>query len=226
MKRSQINALVEKSMDFMLGNSFYLPEWAYWDRERWLKEAESCSRIFELQLGWDLTDFGSGNFNQRGLILFTLRNGIPGSGGKGYAEKIMIVGRKQETPYHFHWHKREDIINRGGGRLVFQLHGSTVAEELSDKPFDIYIDERKYRIGAGEYVELSPGQSLCLERGVYHRFFAEDGDVLCGEVSDVNDDVNDNRFLDAPGRFPDIEEDEAIRHLLVGDYAGLEGGSL
>jgi len=34
----------------------------------------------------------------------------------------------------------------------------------------------------------------------------------------VNDDHNDNFFLDAPGRFPKITEDETPLHLLVGDY--------
>ncbi len=226
MKRSRINSLVEDSMNFMMEKCFHLPEWAYWDRAQWLEAAESCGRIFDLQLGWDLTDFGCGDFDKRGLILFTLRNGVPGGPGKGYAEKIMIVGKDRETPFHFHWHKREDIINRGGGKLVFQLHKSTDTEELSGESFDIYIDDRKYGIKGGEYVELSPGQSLCLEPYVYHRFFAVEDDVLCGEVSDVNDDLKDNRFLESLGRFPEIEEDEGLRHLLVGDYGSLGRDSL
>ena len=44
------------------------------------------------------------------------------------------------------------------------------------------------------------------------------GRVLLGEVSVVNDDVNDNRFHQAVGRFPEIEEDELPYRLLVGDY--------
>jgi D-lyxose ketol-isomerase len=42
--------------------------------------------------------------------------------------------------------------------------------------------------------------------------------VLVGEVSTVNDDLTDNLFRDAIGRFSDIEEDEAPLHLLVSDY--------
>jgi D-lyxose ketol-isomerase len=42
--------------------------------------------------------------------------------------------------------------------------------------------------------------------------------VLVGEVSSVNDDHTDNKFHQPVGRFPDIEEDEAPTHLLVGDY--------
>ena len=40
-----------------------------------------------------------------------------------------------------------------------------------------------------------------------------------GEVSLVNDDVHDNRFLESVGRFPDIEEDLEALHLLVNNYA-------
>jgi D-lyxose isomerase len=42
--------------------------------------------------------------------------------------------------------------------------------------------------------------------------------VLVGEVSTVNDDSTDNRFFEPVGRFPEIIEDVAPRHLLVGDY--------
>ena len=39
-----------------------------------------------------------------------------------------------------------------------------------------------------------------------------------GEVSTVNDDVNDNSFYYSIGRFSKIIEDEKPLHLLVGDY--------
>jgi D-lyxose ketol-isomerase len=41
---------------------------------------------------------------------------------------------------------------------------------------------------------------------------------LIGEVSTVNDDNTDNIFREPIGRFPEINEDEAPRHLLVSDY--------
>ena len=47
---------------------------------------------------------------------------------------------------------------------------------------------------------------------------AVDNKVLIGEVAKVNDDANDNCFLDPVGRFPEIEEDEPPLQLLVGDY--------
>ena len=41
---------------------------------------------------------------------------------------------------------------------------------------------------------------------------------MIGEVSTVNDDNTDNIFREPIGRFPEINEDEAPRHLLVSDY--------
>ena len=55
---------------------------------------------------------------------------------------------------------------------------------------------------------------------MYHTFYGEKGNgaVIVGEVSDVNDDVEDNCFLEPLGRFPTIEEDEKPIHLLCNEY--------
>ncbi|MCG8477795.1 MAG: D-lyxose/D-mannose family sugar isomerase, partial [Spirochaetales bacterium] len=176
--------------------------------------------IRSAMLGWDLTDFGQGAFDRRGLILFTVRNGLLGEpAGKPYAEKIMIVRDRQETPWHFHWQKMEDIINRGGGTLVLELSmADHESERLSDEPFSVSIDGIARACRAGERVELDPGESITLQPYLYHRFWAEGGDCLVGEVSKVNDDNIDNRFLEELGRFPDITEDETPYRLLVSDY--------
>ncbi len=83
-------------------------------------------------MGWDITDFGSGDYEKIGLFLFTIRNGrqadLKRMRGKLYAEKLLIADVGQVTPMHFHWNKSEDIINRGGGDLVIQLYNSTPDE--------------------------------------------------------------------------------------------------
>lgn len=228
MKRSEINSIIKQAEEFMSAHQFYLPPWAYWEKEEWLQMKERCSSIFETKLGWDITDFGSENFYKRGLVLVTLRNGVLEKGDKTYAEKIMVVRENQETPYHFHWQKAEDIINRGGGKLCFQLYNSGEDESLLQTTVRLLQDgiEREYR--AGETVVLNPGESMTLPAGVYHRFYAQagGGPVLAGEVSMVNDDAADNRFYDAPGRFPAIDEDEKPYRYLVSDYAALLDGSL
>ena len=220
MKRSEINRLILSSTEFFNSMNFRLPPWAYWKPEEWKGKYDSCSEIVDNMLGWDLTDFGSDDFHQYGLILFTIRNGTFRRDKKPYAEKIMIVEENQETPLHFHWSKMEDIINRGGGNLVMELYHSTADEKLSDQPFTLRTDGVLRYLHPGDKIILTPGESICLEQGIYHRFYGEagKGKVLVGEVSAVNDDTADNRFLQSEGRFPAIEEDEPPVHLLVSDY--------
>ncbi len=134
MKRSEINAIIRTADDFIRSRGFYLPPFAYWTPEEWASMGQEVSEIVENRLGWDITDFGKGDFQHFGLFLFTLRNGNPRNWqtrtGKLYAEKIMIVEDSQITPMHFHWSKMEDIINRGGGNLVIQLFNTTPEDGL------------------------------------------------------------------------------------------------
>ena len=54
--------------------------------------------------------------------------------------------------------------------------------------------------------------------GIYHLLGAKEQDVLIGEVSGVNDDTKDNRFLQPVSRFASIEEDEPILYYLCNEY--------
>ena len=220
MKRSEINQLIKNSIEFFIKMNFKLPPWAFWVPEDWKGKYETCNEIVDNMLGWDLTDFGSGDFHKQGLILFTIRNGNQKKDKKIYAEKIMIVEENQVTPMHFHWSKMEDIINRGGGNLVIDLYKSDENEDFSQKDIDVQIDGVSRKVSAGGSVTLTPGESICLVQGLYHRFYGEKGKgkVLVGEVSAVNDDSSDNRFYEPVGRFPEIIEDEEPIHLLASDY--------
>ena len=115
MKRSEINRYVREALVFLAEHRFALPEWATWTPAMWADCGDACREIRDNALGWDVTDFGKGDFAREGLTLFTLRNGNPPHDRKPYCEKIMVVREGQATPMHFHWHKMEDIINRGGG---------------------------------------------------------------------------------------------------------------
>lgn len=54
---------------------------------------------------------------------------------------------------------------------------------------------------------LKPDKSITLPHYQYHAFWADEGfcNVFISEVSMVNDDNSDNRFLEEMGRFPKIE---------------------
>jgi len=220
MKRSEINELIRDALDFFDEMNFRLPPWGYWGPEDWKQNKDNCEEIFSSQLGWDLTDFGLGDYHNKGLLLFTIRNGNLEEDQKPYAEKIMIVGQDQVTPLHFHWSKMEDIINRGGGNLMIELYPSDEKEDLADHPFQVSLDGIKREFSPGDIVRLTPGESITLYQGLYHKFFGESGKgkVLVGEVSAVNDDHTDNNFYGEIGRFPEIEEDELPFRLLVSDY--------
>lgn len=220
MMRSEINQRIREAMEFLESMNFKLPPWAFWTPLQWQEHQGDHKEIIENQLGWDLTDFGSGDFKACGLLLFTLRNGKPELNQKSYAEKIMIVDEDQVTPMHFHWSKMEDIINRGGGNLMIQLYPSGEMDRLGGHEVRVSLDGILHKFHAGEVVRLQPGQSITLFQRLYHSFYGESGSgkVLVGEVSSVNNDHTDNRFLNETGRFPEIEEDEPIEHLLVGDY--------
>ena len=224
MKRSEINNILRKNDAFLREYQFHLPPFAYWTPEEWAQKGEEVRQIVDRQLGWDLTDFGQGDFEHLGLTMFTMRNGSlqdlksGKSGGELYCEKMLIVEVDQVTPFHFHWLKTEDIINRGGGKLVIQLYNATEDGDFADTDVIVSTDGVVRRVKAGGMIVLEPGESITLVPWCYHKFWAIEAPVLAGEVSLVNDDEADNRFHDPVGRFPTIEEDEPPLYLLVGDY--------
>ena len=136
-----------------------------------------------------------------------------------YAEKIMISRENQISPMHTHALKAEDIINRGGGKLVIELFSSTPDGQIDrEAPVEVLTDGTMRKLKAGDKLSLSPGESVTLLPGQWHAFWGEGGDVLIGEVSTVNDDLTDNIFAEPVGRFSTIVEDTDPVHLLVADY--------
>ncbi len=214
---------MKDAIQFLKEQNFHLPKFAFWKLEDWRAKGDEIQEIFDVHLGWDITDYGSGDFYKMGLMHFTIRNGnIEGmkKGGKDYCEKVMIVEEDQSLPTHFHYNKMEDIINRGGGVLMVQLYNSTQENEFADMDVSISIDGEVAQVKPGGIVEIHPGESITIPGRLFHKFWAKEkhGKVLIGEVSRINDDKKDNVYYDKVGRFPEIEEDEAPLYLLVSDY--------
>lgn len=206
MKRSVINETIASAKDIAQRNRRVLPVWSDWSVDDYRKDPEVTQFLYDRQMGWDITDFGGGSFEERGLVLFCLRNGIQGSAyERPYAEKMLVVEERQETPFHFHKIKLEDIINCAGGNLMIEFLDAADA----DTPIIVRADGQAIKLRPREPLRLKPGQSVTVERGVYHRFYGEagHGPVLAWEVSQVNDDHSDNYFLDELGRFSTIEDD-------------------
>ncbi len=220
MKRSCINNSIREAIELMEEWGFALPPFAFWTPEEWQSRGHECDEIRENGLGWDVTDFGLGDFESKGLVLFTLRNGSPADPArKPYCEKVMICRDRQVCLMHFHWSKVEDIINRAGADLVLRLYNSDENEQMDrESPVTVALDGVETEVPAGERVVLRNGQSICLRRGMYHEFWAEGGPALIGEVSAVNDDATDNRFARQLSRFAEIQEDEPPLHYLCNEY--------
>ena len=224
MKRSEINKALKELENACKKYSCFLPPFCHFTPEEWKEKGHEYDEVRDCMLGWDITDYGLGNFDKAGFSLITLRNGNlkqKDKYPKPYAEKLLYLKEGQYAWNHFHWYKQEDIINRGGGNVLLRVYNSLPNEEMDyESDVTIYSDGRKYTVPAGTQIRLAPGESLTVTRGMYHDFEVEKGTgaVLLGEVSQCNDDENDNRMLPPVGRFPAIEEDEPAYRLLCFEY--------
>jgi D-lyxose ketol-isomerase len=223
MKRSEINAAIQLAAHTLHQHGCYLPPFAFWTPRQWSEAGAEVDNVRENRLGWDVSDFGRGEFDRLGAVLFTLRNGRPGYPGSGtpYAEKLIVMKPGQRMPMHFHWSKTEDIINRAGGVLVMQVYNSR-SDDSVDRTSEVkcYCDGAATTVPAGGLVELLPGESITIPPRLYHLFWArEDSPILvCGEVSTINDDETDNCFAEPVSRFAEIDEDVAPLYLLCNEY--------
>jgi len=224
MKRSTINNALKEMEGFIDHYKFALPPFCHFTPDEWQTKGHDYDEVRENMLGWDITDYGLGDFDKVGFSLITIRNGnlaMKEKYAKTYAEKLLYLREEQYAPLHFHWIKMEDIINRGGGNILIRVYNSTSDEQL-DKTGDVKVnlDGREIMVPAGSQVRLTPGESISIAPYMYHDFTVEKGTgpVLLGEVSECNDDNTDNRFLDPIGRFPEIEEDEPPYRLLCNEY--------
>jgi D-lyxose ketol-isomerase len=223
MKRSQINALIDDAIDLLHRHNVRLPPFAYWTPADWNLKGPECDEIRQCKLGWDITDFGSGDFDRVGLVVFTVRNGhhrIQPYSRKTYSEKILIVRENQHTPMHCHGLKTEDIICKSGGNLMIKVNNRTQSGALAKTDVDVSLDGEHYRVRAGHIFTLHPGASITLTPDLFHEFWSEKGTgaAVVGEVSSVNDDDVDNLFFAKMGRFPTIVEDVPSTHTLCTEY--------
>ena len=221
--RSLINRSIAEAVAAFARFGLTLPPWAFWSPADWATKGAECDEIRDCMLGWDVTDFGSGDFPTIGRTLFTVRNGTTRKPGyaKTYAQKYLFDPENQRAPAHFHRSKMEDICCLAGGNMLVQLRAAAPDDQPSNAPLAVKVDGIARTIAAGESVRLRPGQSICIPPRTVHQFWGEEGTGLTvsSEVSSVCNDWNDNVFLMGYGvRFPAINEDEPRRHDLCHEY--------
>ena len=222
MKRSEINKIIKDMEQLIKDQGFHLPPFCNFTPEDWKEKGEVYNEIRDNMLGWDITDFGMGDFWKQGFGLITIRNGNCklAQYKKPYAEKLLMMYEGQNAAMHYHWSKMEDIINRGGNNVYITVYNGNEDGEMLDTDVTVSMDGVKKTVAAGTALKLTPGESITITPYLYHDFHVMEtgGKVLLGEVSMCNDDQNDNCFYEKAGRFPEIEEDEPPYRLLCNEY--------
>ena len=177
MKRSEINKALKDMHDLIKKFHVSLPPFCEWTPEEWKTKGKEYDEIRDNMLGWDITDFGLGDFEHTGFSLITLRNGNIKNDkyDKPYAEKLLMLHEGQHAEMHYHVYKMEDIINRGGGNVLIRVYNSTEDGKIllgevsmcNDDNTDNYFynkkvgrfpaideDEEPYRLLCNEYPKV------------------------------------------------------------------------
>ena len=92
MKRSQINAALRELEEMCRKHCCYLPPFCHFTPREWEEKGHEYDEVRECMLGWDITDYGLGNFDKFGFYLITIRNGnrqMPEKYTNVYAEKLL-----------------------------------------------------------------------------------------------------------------------------------------
>jgi len=217
MKRSQINMIIDESIYFTEKMNFFIPPFAKWTIDEWKTKSHNYKNIFTSKLGWDISDYGLGNFKKTGIVALTIRNGVEKIFGfeKPYAEKLLILEPFQEVPIHFHPCKIEDLINRGGKDFYIRLYNSNIDNSMNYEPVNVFMDGKKFIINAGDTLTIKPGESITLLPRQYHKIWTEKGKTLFGEVTMTN---NDHHFYEINPDVMEITEDVQPKYYLANEY--------
>ena len=100
MKRSEINTALKEMEQMLKDYRMALPPFCYFTPDEWMQKGHEYDEIRDNMLGWDITDYGMGDFDKFGFSLITIRNGnraMADKYPKGYAEKLLYL--KAERKY-------------------------------------------------------------------------------------------------------------------------------
>ena len=98
MKRSQINAALREMEAMIREYRIALPPFCDFTPEQWQSLGHEYDEIRDCMLGWDITDYGQGDFDRIGFSLITIRNGnraMPEKYPKVDAEKLLYLKEGQ-----------------------------------------------------------------------------------------------------------------------------------
>ena len=73
MKRSEINKALKDLENMLREYRYFLPKFADFTPEEWKSKGHEFDEIRDNMLGWDITDYGLGKFDEVGSVTEILR---------------------------------------------------------------------------------------------------------------------------------------------------------
>ena len=168
-------------------------------------------------LGWDITDFGMGDFDKVGFSLITLRNGnvFMDKYTKPYAEKLLYMKEGQSAAMHFHWNKMEDSRLCATMKVYHYLSTRTpyvVGDMVKGRVYEISDRFGVFVAVDDKYSALIPAREA---KGKYRP-----GKILELRVSEVKEDGKMN-VTDRQKAYLQINEDAENVLEVINEFAGV-----
>jgi D-lyxose ketol-isomerase len=235
MKRSEIDAAIDRAIGNASKFGVALPKWADWHP---LQFDASADGIRTQKLGWKVIDFGVGDFANCGLVLFALTSPLVDEFGApltkahhvgaydypvtAFSRKFLFVQAGQTEPHHFHRQKqRKEVTVVAGGSVRFELAWADSDTTLSDKDVDVQVDGIWHHLPANGSIVLNPGETITLPGNLSHIISvpADGSDVIMLETSTANNDRSDNIFPFMTPTSKPVLEDVKARYQLLDEHS-------
>ena len=177
-------------------------------------DGDECDEIRKCMLGWDITDFGSGDFYDVGLVVFTVRNGhreLEPYTRKTYCEKNLFYATLMKLAF--------DSIKTSGhdAKVAVLLNDWRLASGAGGElwVYDVASAEGRLLPAGGRPLGFSPGGALVV--GVPGRVISVNGE-RCTQMHDLHHERLPDPVAEALTQLSDrIEELETRLQRIEGD---------
>lgn len=239
MKRSEINAAIERAINNAKQLGVALPKWASWTPDQFGPNADGMRHQ---ALGWVVVDFGKGDFANCGLVVLSLCAPLVDASGEpfnspqtvsgrqypatGFARKLLFVQAGQTEPHHFHRQKsRKEVHVMAGSPVTFELAWAENDTTLSDRDVDVMVDGFWHHMPAGGKITVNPGETITLPGELSHIISVPTGgaDTIMVETCTANNNNTDNIFPFMTPTSNPVQEDAEVRYQLLTEHKAAVG---